>query len=82
MEAEKNLQAAIPGALLSRAREVAEQEHIAFDELIASALEQRVSQHDFESVLAFGHRNARERGLTPSDIEEEIRAYRDSQPVR
>lgn len=50
METEKNLQAAIPGALLTRAREIAKQEHIGFDELIASAVEQRVKQHDFQSV--------------------------------
>jgi hypothetical protein len=50
METEKNLQAAIPSPLLTRAHEVARQERIDFDELIASAVEQRVSQHDFQGA--------------------------------
>jgi hypothetical protein len=52
MQTEKNLQAAIPGPLLTRAHEVARQERIDFDELIASAVEQRVNQHGIQEVEA------------------------------
>jgi len=51
METEKNLQAAIPGVLLARAREIAEREHIGFDELITSAVEERIKQHGSEAAV-------------------------------
>jgi hypothetical protein len=73
---EKNLHASVPPALLARAAEVAQQEHITLDELVSDAMERRVNKREFEEVLAFGKRHAKERGLKPSDIASAIAATR------
>jgi hypothetical protein len=73
---EKNLHAAVPPALLARAEEVAQQEHITLDELVSDAMERRLNRREFEEVLAFGKRHAKARGLKPSDVESAIAAAR------
>lgn len=76
MEPEKNLHASVPPALLSRAQEVAREQHISLDELVSDAVEQRLNRQRFEEVLAFGKRHAKERGLTPSDVAKATAAVR------
>lgn len=68
MEPEKNLHAAVPPALLTRAQEVAQHEQITLDELVSDAMERRLNRCEFEEVLAFGKRHAKARGLKPSDV--------------
>src|ERR1700693_6047945 len=41
---EKNLHAAVPPALLARAQEAAQQEHITLDELVSEAMERRLRE--------------------------------------
>lgn len=55
---------------------MAQQEHITLDELVSDAMERRVNKREFEEVLAFGKRHARERGLKPGDVESAIAAAR------
>ncbi len=76
MEPEKNLHAFVPPALLTRAQEVAQQEHISLDELVSDAMERRLNKREFEETLAFGKRHAKERGLKPSDVAGAIAAVR------
>ena len=73
---DKNLHASVPQALLTRAREVAELEHITLDELVRDAMERRVNKREFEEVLLFGKRHAKARGLKPSDVASAIAAAR------
>ncbi len=73
---EKNLHAAVPPALLARAQEAAQQEHISIDELVSDAMERRLNRREFEEVLAFGKRHAKARGLKTSDVEGAIAAAR------
>lgn len=73
---DKNLHASVPPALLARAQEVAEREHISLDELVSDAMERRVNKREFEEVLAFGKRHAKARGLKPSDVASAIAAAR------
>ena len=73
---DKNLHASVPPALLARAQEVAEQEHITIDELVREAMERRVNKREFEEVLAFGKKHAKERRLRPSDVASAIAAVR------
>jgi hypothetical protein len=76
MNPEKNLHAAVPTALLARAQEVAQQEHISLDELVSDAMEHRLNRHEFDEVLAFGKRHAKARGLKLSDVDHAIAAAR------
>ena len=46
MEPEKNLHAAVPPALLARAQEAAQQEHISIDELVSDAMERRLNREN------------------------------------
>ena len=82
MQPEKNLHAAIPPDLLAKAQAAAEQEHITLDELVSDAMERRLNRREFEEVLTFGKRNARKRGLKPSDVEDAVDAVRDEDQQR
>ena len=73
---DKNLHASVSPALLARAQEVAEQEHITLDELVSDAMERRVNKREFDEVLAFGKRHAKARGLKPSAVASAIAAAR------
>jgi hypothetical protein len=73
---DKNLHASVTPALLARAQEVAEQEHITLDELVSDAVERRINKREFEEMLAFGKRHAKARGLKPSDVASAIVAVR------
>jgi hypothetical protein len=73
---EKNLQAAVPPALLELEAEVAQQENITLDELVSEAMERRLNRREFEEVLAFGKRHAKALGLQPSDVESAIATAR------
>ena len=72
MEPEKNLHAAVPPALLSRAQEVAQQQHISLDALVRDAMEQRLNSQELEEVLALRKKNSQERVLKPEDAESAI----------
>lgn len=76
MEPEKNLHAFVPPALLKRAQAEAERAHITLDELVREAMERRVNKREFEEVLEFGKRHAKERGIKPGDVAETIAELR------
>ena len=73
---EKNLQAAIPPALLAQVERAAEAEHITVDELVQEAVESRLNRKEWQEVLLFGERHAQARHLTESDLQEAIAAVR------
>jgi hypothetical protein len=68
MDAEKNLHASVPPALLTLAQEAAQREHISLDELVSDAMKRRLNRRALDEVLAFGKRHAQERGLKPSEV--------------
>jgi hypothetical protein len=82
MHYEKNLHAFVSPALLTRAQEAARQEHISLDELVSTAVEQRLKTRGLEEVLAFGKRHAKERGLKPGDVATAIADERRKNPER
>jgi hypothetical protein len=82
VQPEKNLHASVPPALLSRAREAAQQERISLDKLVSDAMEQRLNRLRFEEVLAFGKRHAKARGLKPSDVAKAIADVRSENKKR
>ena len=46
MEPEKNLHAAVPPALLTKAQQAAQDEHITLDELVRDAMERRLNRRE------------------------------------
>ncbi len=66
----------LPGKLLEKVKEAAAKEEITPEELVRDAVEKRLSRAEWRETLEFGHRNARERGLKPEDVEEEVSAAR------
>jgi metal-responsive CopG/Arc/MetJ family transcriptional regulator len=62
--------------LLEKVKEAAAKEEITPEEFVRDAVETRLSRSDWRKTLEFGERNARERGLTPADVEAEIAAVR------
>lgn len=70
MEPEKNLHASVPPALLTRAREVAEQEHISLDELATEALQRHVARRTLERFKREG--DFRRRGMTDEQVENTV----------
>lgn len=66
----------LPGPLLKKVKEAAEQEGIKPEELVRDAVEARLSRKDWVRTLEFGERNARERNIKPEDVEAEIAADR------
>jgi hypothetical protein len=67
---------ALPGQLLDKVKEAAAKEEITPEELVRDAVEIRLSRAEWAKTLAFGDRNARERGLKPEDVEAEIAGAR------
>ena len=82
MDSKKNLHAAVSPALLTRAQEVARQEHISLDEPVSDAVERRLKWREFEEVMAFGKRHAKERGLKPGDVAKALADVRRENPER
>lgn len=66
----------LPDQLILKVKEAAAQEEISPEELVRDAVETRLSRAEWRKTVDFGHRNARERGLTPDDVEAEIAADR------
>jgi metal-responsive CopG/Arc/MetJ family transcriptional regulator len=66
----------LPSPLLEKVKEAAAQEEISPEELVRDAVETRLSRAEWRKTIDFGHRNARERGLQPDDVEAEIAADR------
>jgi hypothetical protein len=64
MEPEKNLHATIPPALLTRAEEAAQQEHISLYELVSDAVECSLRDHRRQNLRAYGEAQARKIGVT------------------
>jgi len=67
---------ALPGQLLDKVKEAAAKEEISPEELVRDAVEIRLGRVGWKKTIEFGHRNARERGLKPEDIDSEIAADR------
>jgi hypothetical protein len=66
----------LPGQLLDKVKEAATREEITPEELVCDAVEIRLSHAEWAKTLAFGDRDARERGLKPEDVEaQRSRAY-------
>jgi hypothetical protein len=66
----------LPGPLLDKVKEAAASEEISPEEFVRDAVETRLGRAQWRKTIEFGHRNARERGLTPEDVEAEIAADR------
>ena len=66
----------LPGQLLEKVRQAAAKEEITPEEFIRDAVETRLNRSEWSKTLEFGDRNARERGLKPTDVETEIAAVR------
>lgn len=66
----------LPGPLLDKVKEAAAREEISPEEFVRDAVEARLGRAEWRKTVEFGHRNARERGLKPGDIETEIAADR------
>ena len=66
----------LPGQLLEKVRQAAAKEEITPEEFVRDAVETRLNRSEWSKTLEFGDRNARERGLKPTDVETEIAAVR------
>jgi predicted transcriptional regulator len=66
----------LPGELVEKVKEAAAREEITPEELVRDAVENRLSRAEWRKTVEFGHRNARERGLKPEDVDAEISAAR------
>jgi hypothetical protein len=66
----------LPGELVEKVKEAAAQEEITPEELVRDAVENRLSRAQWRKTVEFGHRNARERGLTREDVDVEVSAAR------
>jgi hypothetical protein len=66
----------LPGQLLDKVKEAAAKEEISPEELVRDAVETRLGRIGWKKTIEFGHRNARDRGLKPEDVEAEITADR------
>jgi hypothetical protein len=66
----------LPGELVQKVKEAAAKEEITPEELVRDAVEKRLNRAEWRKTVEFGHRNARERGLTPQDVAKEIAASR------
>lgn len=67
---------ALPGQLLEKIKQAAAKEEITPEEFVRDAVETRLNRSEWSKTLAFGERNARERGLKPEDVKTEIAAVR------
>jgi metal-responsive CopG/Arc/MetJ family transcriptional regulator len=66
----------LPGPLLDKVKEAAANEEISPEEFVRDAIETRLGRAQWRKTIEFGHRNARERGLVPEDVDSEIAADR------
>jgi len=66
----------LPGELVEKVKQAAAQEEITPEELVRDAVENRLSRAEWRKTVEFGHRNARERGLKPEDVDVEVSAGR------
>ncbi|MGA2074373.1 MAG: ribbon-helix-helix protein, CopG family [Terriglobia bacterium] len=66
----------LPAPLIEKVKEAAAKEEITPEELVRDAVEARLSRAEWRKTVEFGHRNARERGLKPEDVDAEIAADR------
>jgi hypothetical protein len=66
----------LPGELVEKVKEAAAREEITPEELVRDAVENRLSRAEWRKTVEFGHRNARERGLKPEDVDAEISGAR------
>jgi hypothetical protein len=66
----------LPGQLLEKVRQAAAKEEITPEEFVRDAVETRLNRSEWSKNLEFGDRNARERGLKPTDVATEITAVR------
>lgn len=83
MEPEKNLHATIPPALLTRAEEAAQQEHISLDELVSDAMERGLRDRRRQNLRAYGEAQARKIGVTSEeDVDRVIHEFREEERLR
>jgi hypothetical protein len=66
----------LPGPLIEKVKEAAAKEEISPEEFVQDAVETRLARAEWRQTVEFGHRNARERGLKPTDVDVEIAADR------
>lgn len=84
MEPEKNLQANIPPALLTRAQEVAQQDQISLDQFATEALQRHLARRMLARFKREGE--VRRRGITEEEVEntveQAIQQYREEEQER
>jgi hypothetical protein len=80
MDTEKNLHASVPPALLARAQEAALDDHITVDELIRTALEQRLQARRRQKLYAYGEGQARMAGVREEDVPRIVEEWRAEHP--
>ena len=66
----------LPGPLIEKVKEAAAKEEISPEEFVRGAVETRLDRGEWRKTVEFGHRNAKERGLKPEDVDAEIAADR------
>jgi hypothetical protein len=76
VEAEKNLHATIPPALLAQIENVARAEHISVDELVQGAVQRHIETIEWRKLLAFGEKHPKSLGLTEADVADAIAEVR------
>jgi len=82
MDPEKNLHASIPNALLAKAQEVAETEHMTVDELVRDAMERRIGELRRRRLYAYGEAQASKVGVGEEDVEDIVHRHRqDARPA-
>jgi hypothetical protein len=66
----------LPGQLVDKVKEAAAKEEISPEEFVRGAVETRLDRGEWRKTVEFGHRNAKQRGLNPDDVDAEIAADR------
>ena len=67
---EKNLHASFPPALLARAEEAAQQDHVSLDEFAAEAFQRQLARRMLERFKREGE--LRRRGMTDEEVENTV----------
>lgn len=82
MEAEKNLHASIPNALLAEAEKIAAAQHVSMDELTQAAMKRYLDELGWKKLYAYGEGQARKLGIQEADVDHIIHEFRDEERER
>ena len=66
----------LPPRMAEQVRQLMEDEGRTMSELIREALRQYMENKEQRSILRYGHRRAREMGISPEDVERLVDDYR------